>query len=129
MSTVVLPPHILIRTFKNKLIWKLVRDYASIYVKLINCNQRVKFVRVCPKNDIIPDLLRFKLPENGMFSNRALHSFQTKFLRPEINKARTDQKNVEVKLERTRGAVQRGVDEKCWPSILKYLSLRGQRDK
>ena len=31
-----------------------------------------------------------------------------------------------VKLERARGAVQRGVDEKFWPSVIKYLTLRGQ---
>ena len=42
-----------------------------------------------------------------MFSNQAVHSFQTKFLRTEINKARTDEENVEVKLERARGAVKR----------------------
>ena len=62
-----------------------------------------------------------------MFSNQAVHNFQTKLLSMEINKARTDEKNIEVKLERARGAVQRGVDEKFWPSVIKYLSLRGQR--
>ena len=113
--------------FKNKLIWRLVRDYASIYVKLINCHQRVEFSRVCLENDIIPNFLRFRVPENGVFSNQAVHSFQTKFLRKEINKARTDEKNVDVKLERARGAVHRGVDEKIWPLLDKYLSLRGQR--
>ena len=35
--------------------------------------------------------------------------------------------NVQVKLERARGAVQRVVDEKFWPSVIKNLSLRGQR--
>ena len=127
MSTVVLPPPFLMWTLKNKLIWKLVHDYASIYVKFINCHQRIKFLRVCLENDIIPDFLRFRVPENGVFSNQAVHSFQTKILRMEINKASTDEKNVEVKLERARGAVQRCLDEKFWPSVFKYLSLRGQR--
>ena len=129
MSTIELPPPILIWTLKNKLIWKLFCDYASIYVKFINCHQRVKFLRVCLENDIIPDFLRFRVPKNGVFLNQAVHSFQTKLLRTEINKARTDEKNVEVKLERARSAVQRGVDEKFWPSVIKYLSLRGQRQK
>ena len=127
MSTVVLPPATLIWTLKNKLFGKLVRDYASIYVKFINCNQRVKFLSVCLKNDIIPDFLRFRIPENGAFLNQAVHSFQTKLPRTEINRGRTDEKNVEVKLERARGAVQKGVDEKFWPSVMKYLSLWGQR--
>ena len=78
-------------------------------------------------NSDLLEFLRFRVPENGVFSNQAIHSFQTKLLRTEINKARTVEKNVEVKLERARGAVQRGVDEKFWPSVIKYLSLRGQR--
>ena len=69
MSTVVLPPPILIWTLKNKLNWKLVRDYASIYVKFINCYQRVKFLRVYLEKDIIYDFLRFRVPEKGMFPN------------------------------------------------------------
>ena len=94
MSTSILPPPILIWTLKNKLIWKLVRDYASIYVKFINCHQRNEFLRICLENDIIPDFLRFRVPENGVFLNQEVHSFQTKLLRTEINKARTDEKNV-----------------------------------
>ena len=64
------------------------------------------------------------VPENGVFLNQVVHSFQTKLLRTEINKARTDDRNIEVKLESARGAVQRGVDEKFWPSVIKYFSLR-----
>ena len=44
-----------------------------------------------------------------------------------MNKPRTEEKNVEVKLERARGAVQMGVDEKFWPWVIKYLSFSGQR--
>ena len=62
-----------------------------------------------------------------MFSNQVVCSFQTKFLRTEVKKAWRDEKNVGVKLERERGAVQRGVDEKFWPSVMKYSSLSGQR--
>ena len=54
-----------------------------------------------------------------MFLSQAVHSFQTKVLRTVINKARTDEKNVGVKLEKTTGAVQRGVGEKFWPSVMK----------
>ena len=113
--------------FKKQTHLEISRDYASKYVNFINCHQRVKFFRVCLENDIIPDFSRFRVPENGVFSNQALHSFQTKLLRTEINKAGTDEKNVVVKLERRRGAVQRGVDEKFKLLVMKYLSLMGQR--
>ena len=62
-----------------------------------------------------------------MFSKQAVCHFQKKFLRTVTNEARTDEKNVEVKLERARGAVYRGVNEKFWPSLMQYLSLRGER--
>ena len=70
--------------------------------------------------------MRFRIPENGVFLSQAVHSFQTKLLQTEVNKSRIDEKIVEDKLERTRGAVQRVVDEKFWPSVMKYLRLRGQ---
>ena len=71
MSTIILPPPILIWTLKNKLIWKLVRDYESIYVKFINCHQRVKFLTVCLENDIIPDFFEVQDTGNwGVFEPR-----------------------------------------------------------
>ena len=76
---------------------------------------------------MIPNFLRFRVPKNGVCSNQAVNSFQTKLLGTEFNKARTDEKNVENKIERARGAVQGGEDEKLWPSVMKHLSLRGQK--
>ena len=70
--------------------------------------------------------MTFRVPEIGVFSNQAVHSFRKKLVRTEINKARTDEKNVESKLEMARGALQRSVNAKFWPSVMKYLSLRGQ---
>ena len=70
MSTVVLPPPILIWNLKNKLIWKLARGYASIFVKFVDCHQRVNFLRVCLENDLIPDILRFSVPEMGCFRTK-----------------------------------------------------------
>ena len=75
MSTVVLPPSILIWNLKNKLIWKLVRDYASIYVKIINCHQRVKFLRVCLENDIILDFLSFGVPHFSKRKEQVMRMF------------------------------------------------------
>ena len=63
-----------------------------------------------------------------MFLNQVVHSFPTMFYEQRITKARTDEKNVEVKLERARGAVQRGVDEKFWPRAkIKRNWLRKRR--
>ena len=67
MSTVVLPPPILMWTLKNKLIRKLVPNYASINFKIINCHQRIKILRVCLENDIILDFLGSGYRKMGAF--------------------------------------------------------------
>ena len=64
--------------FKKQTHLKIIRDYASIYFKFFNCHERVKFLRVCLENDVIPNFLIFRVPENGVFSNQAVFSFHIK---------------------------------------------------
>ena len=73
---------------KKKRTWKLVCDYASIYFIFINCHQRGKFPRGCLENDNIHNFLRLRVPENGMFSDQAVHNFQTRLLGTEINQGK-----------------------------------------
>ena len=53
---------------------------------------------ICTKNDfsekmsekrsnLIPDFLKFRVPENGVFSDQAVHNFQLKLLRTETSRA------------------------------------------
>ena len=51
------------------------------------------------------------MPENEVFPDQAVHSFQLKLLKAEINKARTDTKNISSKLDEATDVVQRGVKE------------------
>ena len=59
---------------------------------------RLKFLRKCLKNDLIPDFLKFKVPENGFFSDQAVHNFQLKLLRTETSRANEDRKRYEEML-------------------------------
>ena len=70
------------------------RDALSFFVKYQRsvrkssfCYDRIKFLSTSLKNDIIPKLLRFKVPANGCFESTVVHNFQKRLLRKEIQKA------------------------------------------
>ena len=72
--------------------------------------KKLKFLRKCQSNDIIPEFLRFRVPENGVFSDQAVHSFQLKLLRTEINQARSEEKKIDDDLAKAREVVRRGMN-------------------
>ena len=74
----------------------------------------------------MPDFLRFRVPDNGVFSYQAVHSFQLRLLRSEISKANADRAKASVNLAKAREVVRRGIDEKRWPSVLFYLNLHAR---
>ena len=67
MTAILLPPPLLRLALKKKLTWKLVLDYLKHLNKFNSSLLRVKFLRRCLDNDIIPDFLRFCAPDNGVF--------------------------------------------------------------
>ena len=62
----------------------------------------------------------------GFFSDQAVHSFQLKLLRTEINQARSEEKKIDDDLAKAREVVRRGIDEQWWPSIAFYLKLQAR---
>ena len=50
------------------------------------------------------------MPENGVFSDQAVHSFQLKLLRTEINQARSEEKKIDDDLAKAREVVRRGMN-------------------
>ena len=76
MTAILLPPPLLRLVLKRKLTWKLVLDYLKRLNKFNTSFMRIKFLRKCLDNDITPDFLRFRVPDNGFFLGQAVHSFQ-----------------------------------------------------
>ena len=76
MTAFLLPPPLLRLVLKRKLTWKLVLDYLKQFNKFNTSFMRIKFLRKCLNNDITPDFLRFRVPDNDVFSDQAVHSFQ-----------------------------------------------------
>ena len=68
----------------------------------------MKFLRNCLKNDLIPDFLKFRVPEN-VFLDQAGHNFQLKLLWTEFSRANEDMKRYEEMLMKARSFVQKNL--------------------
>ena len=122
MTSILLPTPLFRLVLKRKLTWKLVLDCLKHFNTFNSSFLRIKFLRKCLDNDIIPDFLRFRVPDNGVFSDQAVHSFQLRLLRSEISHAKADRAKASFNLVKAREVVRRGIDEKWWPSVTFYLN-------
>ena len=59
-------------------------DYTNTRLKLVKATERLKMLETCKIAKLIPDFLKFRIPENGKFSNSAVFEFQIKLLKKEI---------------------------------------------
>ena len=66
------------------------------------------------------------MPDNGVFSDQAVHSFQLRLLRSEISQANADRAKASINLVKAREVVRRGIDEKWWPSVIFYLNQQAR---
>ena len=107
-------------------IYYRVVDYLKHFNKFNSSFLRIKFLRKVLDNDIILDFLRFRVPDNGIFSDQAVHSFQLRLLRSEISQANADRAKASGNLVKAREVVRRGIDEKWWPSVIIYLKWQAR---
>ena len=64
------------------------------------------------------------MPDNGVFSDKAVHNFPLRLLRSEISQTSADWAKTSGNLAKAREIVRRGIDEKWWPSVIFYLNLQ-----
>ena len=76
--------------------------------------------------DILPDFLRFRVPDNGVFLDQAMHSFQLRLLRSELSQANADRAKASGNLVKAREVVRSVIDQKSWPSVIFYLNRRAR---
>ena len=67
ITAILLPPPLLRLVLIIKLTWKLVLHYLKHFNNINSSLQRIKLLNKCLDNDIIPDFLRFRVPDNGVF--------------------------------------------------------------
>ena len=87
----------------------------------------LNFLRKCLDTDIIPNVLRFRVPKNGVFSDQAVHSFQIKLFRTEMGRAKEERGRAAEGFGKVRDIVRRTIVERLWPSVTKNV-LRQARD-
>ena len=64
---------------------------------------------------------KFRVSENGVFSDQAVHGFQLKLLRTETSRANEDRKRYEEMVMKARSLVQKEIDEQWWASIFRFV--------
>ena len=64
--------------------------------------------------------------DNGVFSDQAVHSFQLRLLRSEINQANADRAKASGNLVKATEVERRDLDEKWWPSVIFYLNRQAR---
>ena len=99
-------------------LWKIFVRYRSSLQKLDMNGLRVKFLENCYKSDIIPRFLKFRVPNNGCFDDRAVREFQRKLLKKEIVSAKQDRIKLKEKITTNRTEVKRKINPKLYPSII-----------
>ena len=107
MTAILLPPPLLRMVLKRKLTWKLVLDYLNYSNNFNSSFLRFKFLIKCLDNDIRSDFLRFRVPDNCVFLDQAVHRFQLRLLRSELSQANADRVKASGKLVKAREVVRR----------------------
>ena len=92
-----------------------------------NNSLRIKFLENCKRADLIPRFLKFRIPNNGCFDDKTVHTFQQQLRNKELIRAKDDLKNIKHQLEEKRVALKNATPEKCIPSII--LHTRNMRHR
>ena len=59
----------------------------------------------CLNNDLIPKILKFRIPSNGCFEETTVHNFQRRLLRKEIRNAKQQTVPLEQRLDEVRSTL------------------------
>ena len=70
-------------------------------------SERVKLLGECKQNKLIPDFLKFRVPNNGKFTKQAIFDFQYKLLKAEFYEAENELVNIKAELEPARKTLQK----------------------
>ena len=109
---------------KRSKCYKFYLDYLKTLNKVTSCNYGLDFLKECLNNDMISDFLRFRAPKKEIFSKQALHSFQLKLLKQEINRAEKSRKVLREKLESDSSNIMENVRPELMNPLLAALGVK-----
>ena len=64
-------------------LWNEFAEYRSTRIKAMRAKERVSILAKCYEGKIVPQFLRFRIPNNGKFSDKEVNDFQLKLLKKE----------------------------------------------
>ena len=103
----IIPPILLKKIVTRHGAWISYIKYQRALPKRINAVCRTDFLKSCLANDVIPNFLSLRIPENGCFEQTKVHTFQKKHLRREFSRVVSDIKIAEDQLEALRAALRK----------------------
>ena len=99
-------------------------QYEKALCKLTINIARIEFLENCRKSDIIPKFLKFRIPNNGCFDDKAVHEFQKKLLHHEIIKAKGDRLQLQNNIDNKRVTLKTCVPSKLIPSVIWFFRFK-----
>ena len=118
-----LPLRLLALELKRSSCWKQYLHYQKTLVKEENNNLRIKFIENCKRAGVIPRFLKFRIPNNGCFDEKSVHTFQQRLLNKELTRAKDNLRIIKLQLTEKRDALRKAAPIKCIPSIVIHTRL------
>ena len=115
-----LPLRLLETSLKRSDGWNEYLDYTKSLVKLEHNHLRINCIESCRSADIIPQFLKFRVPNNGCFEPTIVHNFQRKLLKEELAKAKQNLEQNINNVESKRTALKNKVPPDLIPSVAVY---------
>ena len=124
-----LPIRLLAIELQRSCCWKQYLQYQKALHKLDNNILRVKFLDNCKRADVIPRFLKFRIPSNGCFDEKSIHTFQKTLLNKELQKAKTTTQTLTTTLNERRQQLRSVVPEKALPSVILHTRIARNNSK
>ena len=90
-----LPRRLLAYELSRNGCWRNFLHYQKALLKAETNRLRTKFLENCKRSDLIPKFLKFRVPNNGCFDDKAVHEFQKRLLNKEIMKAKDNNQSLQ----------------------------------
>ena len=117
MTTVIIPIILLKKILYKHNTWICYQRYCKQLAKKINAEKRVKFLNECRINDLVPDFLKFRIPDVNCFEPSTVKNFQLRLLSKELYKAREESKRKADRLDSARQELKKVTPEHLLPSV------------
>ena len=115
------PKKLLIGILKRIDGYEIFHGYRKTRMKILRMTKRAKFLINCMQYSLIPNFLRFKIPENGVFNDEAVKQFQRRLLKLEISKTHKHLKDLENEIAKHRQLVQDRIPMVLWGPLVSVL--------